>query len=98
MKLNHKAKTATINLLFKQLTIIYILLSYSYYLNPQSELWALSKENMIVQLDETHPTAQFAINVPEAVQQKGLHNLKLVTVQVSSSTHVTILLQNLIWF
>ena len=46
MKLNDKTKTTT-NLLFKQLTTINILLSNSYYLNPQSELWELCKENMI---------------------------------------------------
>ena len=44
----------------------------------------------MAQFDETHPTIQyFAINVPEAVHKNGLHNSKLVTVQVSYSTHVT---------
>ena len=45
----------------------------------------------MAQLDETHPTVQyFAINVPEAVYKKnGLHNSRLVTVQVSCSTRVT---------
>ena len=38
MKLNHKTKTTTTDLLFKQLITISILLSNAYYFNPQSEL------------------------------------------------------------